>query len=167
MELRFLLVFFLSPLFAALPARLNTLVPLKLPERVIAQRPHFTEGQLGQEISTLVGSHLESLKPYGIGVQDGAFVHLDLKNFSVIKPLQYAGGGELRQIIDNLKNFNSSSAASVAGRLNLSSSSKKSAEEYLASHAAVLRQLLAVHLDSLVLDQVRSSLSSGNNSWDW
>ena len=167
MKFRLLLAFFISPLFAALSPRSNIFSSFRSPERVTAQHPHFTDGQLGQEISTLLGSHLELLKPYGLGVQDGAFVHLDLKNYSVIKPSQYAGSLELRRVISSLKGFNSSLAASVVNRLNLPVSAQKSAEDYLASHPEVLRQLAVIHFNSQIMDKIRLSLSSGNDSWNW
>ncbi len=166
-EFRFLFAFLLSPLFAASVLRSNSANSSTLAHEIAFERPHFVDGQLGQEIAGLTGSHFELLKAYGIGIKGGAFIHLDLKNFSVIKPLQYARGGELRQIIDNLKNFNSSSAASLVSRLKLSQSSQKSAQKYLASHPEILRSLIAVRLDNRVISRIRSSLSSGNNSWAW
>ena len=166
-EFRFLAAFLLSPLFAASILRSNSASSLTLAHKIAFERPHFVDGQLGQEIAALTGSHFELLKPYGIGIKGGAFIHLDLKSYSVINPLQYAGSEELRNIIENLKDFNSSSAASLVSRLKLSQTSQKSAQQYLKSHPEILRQLLSVGLDKRVIGRIRSSLSLGDASWSW
>ena len=164
---RFLAAFLLSPLFAASVLRSNSASSLSLADKIAFERPHFVAGELGQEIAALTGSHFELLKAYGIGIKGGAFIHLDLKNYSAIMPPQYAGRGELLSIIESLRDFNSSSAASVVSRLKLSQSSQKSAQEYLESHPEILRPLLSVRLDNRVIGRIRSSLSAGDDSWTW